>query len=120
MTKHTNPFYAINEACAILENLGASPLRNLPPEQVDWREKILSVTVAHNYKDNLNHFAVSIHMELEGFDALLGLLPKDFNGNPQFVARKSRYTPDYDKIAIYLDKDHYMLEVMALIPREDE
>ena len=114
MTKYPNPFYTHNEACAILENLGVSPLRNLPPEKVDWRELILSIITNRKYEGGDYHFVVSIHIEREGFDALLEMLPKD-----TCIPRRSRHTTDFDKIAIYLDKDHYMFEIMALIPRED-
>lgn len=115
MTKHTNPFYTIDEAVAVLQSLDASPLRNLPA----WDEQILSIMVNRKYEGGSCYFGVSILILKEGFDALLELLPKDFDGNPQFEPVRTKHTPEFDKLAIYLDHPGHMLEVMALIPRED-
>lgn len=113
MTEYNNPFYTLREAFAILKTQGASPTSNLPADQVDWREQILSVMTFRQYRGTAHYFVVSIHIEYSGFIALRGVLEKNFD-----VVR-SEHSDEYDKIAMYLDHEGYLFEVMALVPKEE-
>ena len=66
MNKYTNPFQAIKEAMEILKSHGADPLCNIPEDQVDWRNRILSVTTQKLYTSG-EHHSILIHMSEPGF-----------------------------------------------------
>lgn len=75
MTKHTNPFYTLDEALHVLKNVGAKPMSNpfrYDESEIHWPDHILSVRANRVYNDTYEHyFEMEIHVDREGFDAFV-------------------------------------------------
>lgn len=118
MTKHSNPFYTMGEALAVLNSVGANPLRNLPDE-LDWRTQVLSVMFTRAYNGSNHYFVVSVHIDAEGLGILLSMIDKSTCPEGALEPVRTKHSEEYDKLAIYLDSEGCMLEVMALVPAEE-
>lgn len=113
MTKHTNPFYTIREAIAVLKNLGTKPTENpfrYDESQIHWPDDILSVKTVRVYdeeKPSNHHFEVEIHIDREGFNALVQLTGLNVMREP--------HSEGFDQLTIHPGS---LLTVFTLEPKE--
>ena len=111
MTRHTNPFYTIDEAVDVLRNLGAKPMAHIihpTEENFNWQDRILSVSAGRVYDEQYNyHFDVTIHIDREGFDALVAMTG--------LVISVEEFDDDYLAEVVYPGS---LLKVFTLVPKE--
>ena len=81
MKKHTNPFLALNEATDVLKYLGVDPFNpnTEAPGELVWQEHILSINVHTDYTNLSHYFVCQVHLENEGFDALMKALDHKYS-----------------------------------------
>lgn len=114
MIKHTNPFYTIEESVAVLKNLGANPAPVPIPFRYDenavyWQDHVISVKANRVYDDHYeHHFEVEIHIDKEGFDALVRATGLE-------TIQKEKHSEEYD---IWFIRPGTLLQVFTLVPKE--
>ena len=112
MTKHTNPFYTIDEAVAVLKSLGAKPTSNpfkYDDADIIWPEHILSVCTRRVYVEHGDYyFETEIHIDKEGFDA--------FVEKTGLTTSREYHSGDYDLLCV---RPGSLLKVFALVVKED-
>lgn len=132
MIKHTNPFYTIDEALAVLKNLGADPHRGKsspgatypfpwgnsygakPEEPVYWQEHVLGIMVQSVYTKGTHHYVIEIHLDREGFDTVYGIMRALADEAPELL--KKDHSDEYD---MYYIEPGSLLRLFKLVPKEE-
>lgn len=111
MTKHSNPFYTIGESISVLQSLGVSPQCNIPEDQLDWREEIISVAAHRVYEGAgaTHHFMLEIHIDYVGLEEVYRKLQAE-----GVTVTVGPHSDEYDKVTLKLGS---MLEMFALVPK---
>ena len=116
MIKHTNPFYTIQEALAVLKNAGADPDKlDLTPGcacETSWQEDILGIIVRPDHEGLGNYFVVDIQMyNAEGaFDRLKARMP-------QVEEKILPHSAEFDMRVL---EPGSLLRIFTLIPKGSE
>ena len=110
MTKHTNPFYAINETISTLKSLGLD-LYGIDEDATTsgWQEGIIEIAVSKKYEARSHYYAVRVHMTEAGFLKMVRQLDP-----ASYIESLCRgRTGSYDHITI---SPVPLLEIFTLVP----
>lgn len=77
MNKYTNPFQTLKEATNVLKVLGVDPFDM--ESKGPWQEHILSINLHADYENYKRYYECYVHMDNEGFDALMETLDHKYN-----------------------------------------